>query len=248
MGSTRIAGGVKELLPANAKPDAIKPVRWAGCFVRRVKSSGCAMVITQSGFSLLEVLTTLLIMGTIVAFALPGALSAVKNYKLHADATAIASYLNVVRMKAVSQYAPYRLNIDTTTGSYNIEQLCGGTPSSTDSACTSPYAARTTPQIDVSGTQFINAGNRLSSCHPAGVTVFPLTTITADPSGCPTLVHFYFNTRGGPVDSSGNVLSNGGNVIYLTNPSNLYDAVTISLGGRVSVWNYSPSTGAWVAR
>ena len=202
----------------------------------------------QSGFSLLEVLVALVIMGTIVAFALPNAWTAVKNYKLHSDATSIASYLNVVRMKAASQYAPYRLNINTSNGSFDIEQLCGGTSSSTDSACTSAYAARTTPLIDKSGTQYINPENRLSSCRPSGPGVFPLSTITADPSGCPTLVQFYFNTRGAPVDSAGNVLANGGNVIYLTNQTNLIDAVTISLGGRVSVWNYSPSASVWLAR
>ena len=196
----------------------------------------------------MELLVALLIMGIIVAFALPGALTAVKNYKLHSDATAIASYLNVVRMKAASQYAPFRLNLNTSNGSYYIEQLCGGTSNSTDSACTSPYAARTTPLIDTSGTQYIGSENLLSSCHPSGVTTFPLSTITADPSGCPTLLEFYFNTRGVPVDSSGNVLSNGGNVVYLNNQNSLIDAITISLGGRIAVWNWSQSSSKWLMR
>jgi hypothetical protein len=56
----------------------------------------------------------------------------------------------------------------------------------------------------------------------------------------------YFNTRGLPVDSSGVTYNNS--VIYLANDNNLYDAVTVSLGGKVSIWNYSQGTAAWVAR
>ena len=32
---------------------------------------------------------------------------------------------------------------------------------------------------------------------------------------------------------------------YLTNTSGMVDAVTVSSGGAVQVWNWSPSTSAW---
>jgi len=204
----------------------------------------------QQGFSILELVAALLIMGIIVALALPTALSTVRDYRVNSDATAIATYLNAVRMRAASQYAPYRLNIqDPTqgTGTYSMERLCGSTQSSVDASCTGPYQPYTTRVIDL-GTQYLNAGDSFSSCRPSGVTVFPLSTITTDPSGCPTLMQFYFNTRGLPVDSSGNVLANGGNVVYIQNQNKLTDAVTVSLGGNVAIWTWSPGKHAWSLR
>ena len=49
------------------------------------------------GFSMLEILIVLLLMGIVAAFALPTAISHLRDYRLHSDAQAIASYLNVVR-------------------------------------------------------------------------------------------------------------------------------------------------------
>ena len=51
-----------------------------------------------------------------------------------------------------------------------------------------------------------------------------------------------------PVNSSGNPLSNGGAVIYVTNNANLTDAVVVSVGGRVSTHQWNPATSAWSSR
>jgi hypothetical protein len=97
------------------------------------------------------------------------------------------------------------------------------------------------------GTQVILLQNQLASCRPTGISVFP-GTITANPSSCPDPLQFYFNTRGLPVDSSGAPLTAGGSALYLWNQNQLYDAVTVSLGGRVTVWNWSTTASAWVMR
>lgn len=215
-----------------------------------MKASKHPRVVAGQGFSMLELLVAVLIMGIIAAMALPMAINAVKAYKLHSDATSIASFLNVARMKGASQYAPYRMTFNASQGTFVIEKLCGNTPSSVDSACTSPYNSFTIPQYDNSGTQYIASGDTMSSCRPSGVTAFPLTTITADPSGCPTTLSFYFNTRGMPVASDGSPISLtvGGNVLYLTNQSGLFDAVTVSIGGRVATWNWNTINSTWTLR
>lgn len=199
------------------------------------------------GFSMMEILVVLMLMGIIVAIALPGTLSALKGYRLHSDATSVASYLNVVRMKAASQFKPYRLIVNTAAGTYTMEKLCGDTPSTADANCTgtySPYQEFSAPVYE-GGTQYVSQGNTFSSCRPSFTTSYP-GTITGDPTGCPSTVYMYFNTRGSPVDNQGNPLGNGGAVLYVRNQNNLVDAITVALGGRVSVSSWSGS--AWVVR
>lgn len=195
------------------------------------------------GFSMLELLVVVLVMAIVAAMAIPQALTAVKGYRLHSDAAAVAAQLNVTRFRATSQNTPYRLNIDASTAphSFTMERLCGATPVGTDSNCTSAYQPRTNG-IEA-GMQTISVGDSFTTTNPGGTTAYP-GTIT----GGPASTVFYFNTRGMPVNNSGNPLSNGGAVIYVTSRINLTDAVVVSVGGRIATYQWNPSTSTWAAR
>lgn len=209
---------------------------------------------SEKGFSLLEIALVVAIMMIIIGVALPGALGARRDYRLHADAAAVASSLNLARMKAASQYAPYRLDVSPSGGTYALERLCGNTPASGaggDANCTSAYKPFTTPIYDGSGTQYAAQGNTFLACLPSGLSTRP-GTITADPDGCPSSppdpLPLYFNTRGASVDGTGSPLSNGGIAVYINSPDNLVDAVAVSVGGRVTIWNWDVKAGQWYAR
>jgi prepilin-type N-terminal cleavage/methylation domain-containing protein len=199
-------------------------------------------------FTMLEMLVVVTVVGVVTAMAIPQAYHAVKAYRLHADASALADQLNIARMRAASQFAPYREVVNASSGTYWREKLCGDTSTSTDSACTSAYNALTTAGIE-GGTQYPMEGDSFSSCRPSFLSAssYP-ETIQADPSPCPDPIEIYFNTRGAPVDSNGNPLGSGGAVIYVGNQFNLVDAVTVSIGGAVNVCNWDTASSSWVKR
>lgn len=200
----------------------------------------------DAAFSLVEALIVVSVMLIVAAAAVPSIINSLKGYRLHSDATAIAGAMNVARMRAASQYAPYRVNLSVNSGTFSIEKLCGNTTTSSDSSCTSPYGSFSTPVLE-SGTQYLSQGDSLVSCRPAGVSSYP-GTITADASGCGNVVSFYFNTRGSPVDATGNPLAGGGAIVYVQNSGNAVDAITVSIGGRVTVYNWSGSNSTWYQR
>jgi len=204
--------------------------------------------IAEQAFTILEALVVVAVAAILTAMVVPQAYHAIKAYRLHADATALANQLNVARMRAASQFAPYREVINPSSGTYWREQLCGDTSVSADSACTSAYNALTTARIE-GGTQYVHEGDSFSGCRPTflGASSYP-GTIQSNPSPCPDPVEIYFNTRGAPVDSNGDPLGNGGAVVYVSNQYNLVDAVTVSIGGAVTVWNWDTASNSWLKR
>ena len=178
----------------------------------------------HSGFSMLELLIVIAIIGVIAAFALPSATAFVKGYRLHADASAIASQLNVTRFRATSQYTPYRLNVTASSSLYSMDRM--------NTTYGSPAA-----EIILGLSQGVSF---LSACPVSA------TPGTIPSSFTTSSAAIYFNTRGLPVNTSGTPTNL--NVVYLKNDNNLYDAVTVSLGGRITIWNYNVATSTWIAR
>ena len=190
------------------------------------QSAGRVNLVTREdrGFSLLELLVVIIILAIVAAFAIPSALNSLRAYKLHSDAAALASQMNVARFRATSQYTPYRLTIDVADRTYTVERL--------NTSYGSPTAEL--------GPVNVYGGNTFTTTNPGG-SIYPGTL-----TGGTGVTNFYFNTRGMPVDSSGSPVANGGTVIYLTNSAGLTDAIVALVGGRIGVYNWDGTV--WKAR
>jgi Tfp pilus assembly protein FimT len=206
-----------------------------------------AMANKESGFSAIELVAVIATIVTMAAIAIPQIYISLNDYRLHSDASETAGYLNVERMRAASQNAPYSLDVTATT--YAIEQLTPLTYNPLALPTTSTYTSQN-PIVYDFGTQYFSTGNTVTNCRAQvqGVTVYPIP-VMADPSSCGTPFQVYFNTRGLPVNNTGGALtSTGGVAVYLTNTNGMVDAVTVSAGGAVQVWNWNLSTSTWALR
>ena len=197
--------------------------------------------------SLLEVMLVAAVGMVVTAMALPSLLNFQRSYRVHSDSGALAAYMSAVRVRAASQYTPYSLNVDPTASTYVMEQLTQTTynPFGTPGSVT--YASQS-PAVYESGTQYFDQELRIYNCRPTGIATYP-PPVTADPGTCTGTFKFYFNTRGLPVDNTGSSLSStGGVAVYIQGQSGLIDAITVSAGGAIQSWNYSPSTSTWIMR
>jgi len=215
-------------------------LRWKyrGCR-RRKGVSADPMMRKNQGFSMPELMIVIGIMLIISAMALPTLQNFQGSYRVHSDSGALVSYLSVVRVRAASQYTPYRLDVNPTANTYVMEQLTQttynpfGTPGSTTYSAVSPNP------VYEGGTQYFDQGNTIYNCRPSGITVFP-TPVTADPTSCTGVLYFYFDTRGMPTDQTGSALdSKGGVAIYIKGQNGMVDAVTAA-GTSMTLMNDMP--------
>ncbi len=190
---------------------------------------------SRRGFTLLEMLIVIIILGIIVAFAVPEAYNGVKAYRVHSDATSMVEELNLARFRATSQNVPYEVHIDTANNEFYLERLCTTTP------FTSCTALLEGGDQYVSTEDSFTLTNPGTSCPPPAPDSF---------SACAGTTDFYFNSRGMPVDVNGSPIANGGEVIYVAGPATLglTDAVTVTVGGQINSYDWDVVATNWILR
>jgi prepilin-type N-terminal cleavage/methylation domain-containing protein len=179
------------------------------------------------GFSLIELLVVLAIVGLMVAFAVPAAAPAARGYRLAGDARALAHNVSLAKMRAASAFTRTRFRADTGAGTYSIERW--------DTA-TSAWVQDGNVQRLASGVAFGFLG--LTAAPPNTQTTIELPGPCLDTASPPAAIAgthcIVYNSRGVPINpDTGSPI--GGNAIYITDSTAVYGA-TVAATGLTTLW------------
>jgi prepilin-type N-terminal cleavage/methylation domain-containing protein len=190
----------------------------------------------ESGFTLLETLLVVALIGVISAIAVPQFSNSIGYFRISGDARSISNALAVTKIRAASNFSRTRLRVDLNGRTHRIEKgdtsvpthwtIEGGTTSlSTNSNF--GFGAVATPPPNTQA-----AINQSGAClDDTGAAVGNTACVL-------------FNSRGVPIDNGGAPIGN--NALYVTNGTAVY-GVTVSATGMIRVWQTGPSAvPTWV--
>jgi type II secretory pathway pseudopilin PulG len=189
----------------------------------------------QDGFSLVDLLAAMLLIGIVSAMALPLTASSLAAQRFRGDAQGVANLVGLVKMRGAARYTRARLRVDLAANAYSMElwdRTAGTWTAEGGVRSTSPdvrfgFGALATPPPDTQAAIGFAPACRADD----GVTAIAGTSC------------ILFNSRGIPIDSAGTPV--GGNALYLSSATGVY-AITVTATPLVRFWWSPAHTAAWV--
>jgi len=189
----------------------------------------------DKGFTLIEVLFVVGLVGVLCAMAVPMTTSSVGAFRVKGDGQALLNAVKLAKMRAATHLSRTRVYADLEANTFRIERLDRAAnawvmegairPLSSGVAFGFGAVAEAPPQTQ--------APIRFSpQCRTAGTVVGNTACIV-------------FNSRGVPVDDNGDPV--GGNALYVTNGSAVY-GVTVTAAPLVKLWWIAAGGHEWAAQ
>ncbi len=191
----------------------------------------------SAGYTAIELLVTIALVGALAAVSLPFSMNMVDDYRLSGNAHDLSNATALAKMSASAQFTRARLYIDLRTNRYHVDiWRKTGTPGW---------------QAD-GGVTLLSSGNTFGA---GAIAVPPPNTqaAVAQPPACrddagtaiANTACIIFNSRGLSVDDAGAPAAL--KVVYLNGPTAVY-AVVVSSTARQQLWRVSPEGQSWVQR
>jgi prepilin-type N-terminal cleavage/methylation domain-containing protein len=187
------------------------------------------------GFTLIEVLLVLAVIGIVSAIAVPSTSAAMRGYTLKGDARAVYNLVALAKMRAAAHFSRARVHVDRANNTYVLE-IWNKTAKTWD--------AETVPTRTSRGVTF--GFGALTAPPPNtqnAIGFSPVCTGDGDnPPVIPNSSCVTFNSRGMPVTNTG--LPTGNNGLYLTDGTAVY-GTTVTTTPQVRLWWSRSTDPSW---
>jgi type II secretory pathway pseudopilin PulG len=190
-------------------------------------SSIYARVARERGFSIIDILMVVALIGIIAAIAVPVTGSAVSGQKFKNDAQAVTNMVGLAKMRASAAYTRARVRANTVDRSFVLERWNKTTNTWVPEGQTTTLSNGVTFGFGAIATAPPNTQTaiQLSGACRVGITA---ATATIGNTAC-----VVFNSRGLPIDGAG--LPFGGHALYLTD-GRVVGATTVTATPRIRRW------------
>jgi len=194
--------------------------------------------VRQRGFSLIELMMVVAIMGVLAAIAIPMSNNSIRYIKVSGDARDLSNAIAVTKMRAAAKFTHARLYVDLTGRSYYIQTY---TKTAT-TACPTVNAWCTEGGTNsLASTVSFGYGSTpaapLNTQTPIGQATNCMTT-AATPVAVANTACVIFNSRGIPISDIGNGNPTNNDAIYVTDGTSVY-AITVAATGFIRTWLYN---------
>lgn len=194
-------------------------------------------VTRQHGFSTIELLATLGIVGVVAAMVVPQTGRTLADLRLSGDARSVHNAVALAKMRAAAHYTRERLYVDRTTDTYHLEfwdKAAGDWADEVDPTTT--LQTGVTFGFGAIATPPLSTQSSLALSPPCK---------TKDGTDISNTSCIVFNSRGIPIDGTGNITGNS--ALYLTDGAATW-GVTLSATPLIRLWWSKADEAQWVKR
>jgi prepilin-type N-terminal cleavage/methylation domain-containing protein len=204
------------------------------------RSPRCHSENAADGFSLIELVMVVGLVGVISAIAVPMMKNTLGDFSLSGDARSLSNAVSFAKLRAAASFSQARVFIDLAEKSHHVETWQKDPPT-----WIADGGTRTLSTNDTFGFGVVGTAPPFSQAVIAQAS----ECVADDGAAIANTACVLFNSRGIPVDPAGAPPAvgspTGNDAIYLTDGTAIY-AVTISATGLIKLWRTNPTaTPAW---
>lgn len=193
-----------------------------------------AYAASTGGFSLLEMMMVVGIIGVLTVISVPMTGNALRYIKVSGDARDLSSAASVAKMRAAAKFTKSRLYVDLTGKTFSIQTFDKTVTVPCPTGC---WVTETAP-TELSSTVSFSPGP-VSTPPPDTQTTIDQSPACMNTAATPVAIAntacIIFNSRGLPIVSLASGAPTGDNAVYVTDGSAVY-GVTVAATGFIRLW------------